>query len=146
MPVAARIPGAFRALAVPFRIARVRRATYAPLAKTTIDPRLVDDWLTPLATDKEIARDARKVTAGIHKRHTIAAAERLRGVDLPVRFAWATEDRFFKRAHAEQLAGMLRDARIVDIPDARTFVPIDQPARVAELVGEFVAEGAAAAA
>ena len=32
---------------------------------------------------------------------------------------------------------MLRDARIERIEDARTFVALDQPARVAELIGEF---------
>lgn len=35
---------------------------------------------------------------------------------------------------------MLPDARIERIADARTFVPLDQPARVAELIAGFVAE------
>lgn len=146
LPLVARIPGAFAALAVPFRLARVRRATYAPLASHPIDPRLVDDWLMPLATDRAVARDARKTTAGLHKRHTLAAAERLRAFERPVRFAWGTEDRFFKRSHADRLAAMLPDSRIADVPDARTFSPLDQPARVAELIAEFVSEPATAPA
>ena len=37
------------------------------------------------------------------------------------------------------------DARIETIADAKTFVSLDQPLRVAELVAEFVAEGTPAA-
>jgi pimeloyl-ACP methyl ester carboxylesterase len=56
-----------------------------------------------------------------------------------VRFIWAPEDRFFKLAKAEQLAAMLPDARIEHVDDAKTFVPLDQPQRVAELIREFCA-------
>jgi pimeloyl-ACP methyl ester carboxylesterase len=146
LPLIARIPGGFTALAVPFRLGRVRRATYGPLAKRPIDPGLIDAWLAPLGDDEGVLRDARKVTAGIDKRHTIAAAEQLRGFERPVRFAWAIEDRFFKLDHAERLAAMLPDASIVEIEDARTFVSLDQPARLAEVIAGFVAAPAPAAA
>ena len=146
LPPIARLPGAFKALAFPFRSGRVRRATYAPLAKRPIDRELVDEWLAPLASDEGIARDARKTTAGIHKRHTIAAAERLRSFERPVRFAWGLDDRFFKLAHAERLAATLPDAAITQIDDAGTFVPLDQPARVAEAIDAVIAESRRAAA
>ena len=81
----------------------------------------------------------RKFTAGIHKRYTIEAAEKLRGFERPVRFAWAPEDRFFKLSHAERLAAIVPDARIELVDDAKTFVSLDQPERVAELIGEFAA-------
>jgi pimeloyl-ACP methyl ester carboxylesterase len=67
----------------------------------------------------------------------------MRTIPRPVRFAWGTEDRFFKLAIARRLAAMLPDARIAEIPDGKTFVPIDQPQRVAELVAEFAREPAA---
>jgi pimeloyl-ACP methyl ester carboxylesterase len=73
----------------------------------------------------------------VHKRHTLEAAERLRSFERPVRLIWAPEDRFFKLAKAKQFAAMLPDARIETIDDAKTFVPLDQPQRVAELVREF---------
>ena len=114
--------------------ARVR-----PLAKRKIDPRLVDSWLEPAATDGEIKRDLTKILRGVDKRELIAADEQLASFERPVRFAWGSDDRFFKRSHAERLAATLPDARIADVADAATFVPLDQPARVAELVAEFVA-------
>ena len=84
-------------------------------------------------------RDARKVTAGIDKRYTIEAAEQLRGFERPVRFAWAPEDRFFKLDHAERLAAIVPDARIELVDDARTFVSLDRPERLAEVIGGFAA-------
>ena len=142
----ARIPGGVSALQAPLRFAAARRMGFAPLVKHPLDQALVDGWLAPASEDGEIKRDLIKILRGIDKRQTIEAAEKLRSFERPVRFAWATEDRFFKLSHAERLAATLRDARIEQIPDARTFVPQDQPARVAELVAEFVAEGAAAPA
>ena len=140
MPPIARLPGGMELLAAPFRIGALRRATYALLAKNEIPRDLVDDWLVPTLHDPGVKRDTRKLTAGAHKRHTLAAAEGLRGFERPVRFAWASEDRFFKLADAERLAAIVPDARIEPIADAKTFVALDQPQRVAELITKFVAE------
>jgi pimeloyl-ACP methyl ester carboxylesterase len=137
MPPVARLPGGMAAMAAPFRIGAVRRATYAMLVKQPIPDELADAWLEPVLADPEIKRDAAKFTGGVHKRHTLEAAERLRSFDRPVRFIWAPEDRFFKLAKAEQLAAMLPDARIEQVADAKTFVSLDQPQRVAELIAEF---------
>jgi pimeloyl-ACP methyl ester carboxylesterase len=142
----ARIPGGVSALQAPLRFAAARRMGFAPLVKHPLDQGLVDGWLASAREDAAVKRDLTKILRGIDKRQTIEAAEKLRGFERPVRFAWATEDRFFKLAHAERLAATLRDARVEPIADARTFVPQDQPARVAELIGEFVAEGAPASA
>jgi pimeloyl-ACP methyl ester carboxylesterase len=146
MPPIARLPGGMTALAAPFRIGAVRRGTYAMLAKHPIPPALVDDWLAPSLTDAGVKRDAAKLTAGMNKRYTLEAAERLRGFERPVRFVWAPEDRFFRLAHAERLAAMVPDGRIEQVADAKTFVPLDQPERVAELLAEFAGAGVAKAA
>ena len=60
--------------------------------------------------------------------------------------AWAPEDTLFPLAHAEKLAQILPDARIARIDDALTFVAEDQPARLAELIREFVGGKAALSA
>ena len=146
MPPIARLPGGMTLLAAPFRIAAVRRSTYGMLVKHPIPPELADDWLAPSRADAGVQRDARKLTAGAHKRHTLAAAEALRRFERPVRFAWAPEDRFFRLADAERLAAIVPDSRIEPVPDAKTFVSLDQPQRVAELVAGFVREGRASEA
>jgi len=144
MPPLARLPGGMAALAAPFRIGAVARATYGLLAKRPIPPELVAAWLEPTLRDPAVRDNARAVTAGVDKRYTLEAAERLRGFERPVRFAWAREDRFFKLSQAERLAALVPDGRVEPISDARTFVALDRPERVAELVGEFAAEPVAA--
>lgn len=150
MPPLAKLPGAMTALALPFRIGALRRAAFAPFAKTKIPSQLVDDWMRPSQTDSGVMRDTAKFTAGMNKRHTLEAAQRLETFDKPALLAWAPGDRVFPLSHAERLARTIPGAKLETVEDAKTFVPLDQPARLAELIAEFVAatprSGAAAAA
>ena len=143
MPPIARVPGGMTALALPFRLGPLRRATYGQLAKRPIAPELVDDWLASLS-DPDIKRDARKFTGGMHKRHTLEAARRFEQLEIPVLLAWAPEDRFFKLAQAERLQHAIPNARLETIPDAKTFVSLDQPDRLAELIAGFVRQDSTA--
>jgi pimeloyl-ACP methyl ester carboxylesterase len=52
--------------------------------------------------------------------------------------AWSLDDRFFKPAHAQQLARELPNARLERIENARSFSPEDEPARLAEPIAGFV--------
>jgi pimeloyl-ACP methyl ester carboxylesterase len=87
-----------------------------------------------------VRRDAIKVLRGISNRQTIEAAERLRRFDRPTLIAWAPEDRFFKLRYAERLAADIPGARLVRIDDSLTFVPEDQPERLAGAIAEFMRE------
>jgi len=140
LPSIARLPGAMAAMGLPLRIGALRRATFAPFAKTRIPDELSASWMAPSRSDPRIRRDLRKFTVGIDKRHTIEAARRLGSFPSPTLFAWAPEDRFFKLSHAEALAEVIPDARLVEIPDAKTFVALDQPERLAEAISEFMSE------
>jgi pimeloyl-ACP methyl ester carboxylesterase len=144
MPPLARIPGAMTALGLPFRVGALRRAAFAPFAKRPIPDELSKAWMAPSASDAGVKRDLRKVTAGMNKRYTLEAADRLASSELPVLFAWAPEDRLFKLSDAERLAAAIPNSRIETIPDAKTFVPFDQPQRVAEAIAGFVRSAPAA--
>ena len=75
------------------------------------------------------------------------AAERLRGFDRPALLAWATRDPYFPIADAQRLAAVLPRGRLELIDDASTFVQLDAPERLAELILEHVdARGATAPA
>jgi pimeloyl-ACP methyl ester carboxylesterase len=138
MPPLAKLPGGMLALSGPFRIPAVARAAFKPFARTTIPPGLIASWMAPATQDRGIMRDLGKVTAGMNKRHTLEAAEKLRGSELPVLFAWAPGDKVFPISYAERLAGSLANAKIVQIPNSKTFVPIDQPERLADEIAGFV--------
>jgi pimeloyl-ACP methyl ester carboxylesterase len=139
----AKLPGGMTALALPFRLGPIRRATYGQFAKHPIQPELIEDWLAPSLRDAAIKRDARKFTLGVHKRHTLEAAKHFGELEIPVLLAWAPEDRFFKLEQAERLANAIPHARLETIPDAKTFVALDQPDLLAELIASFVRQGSA---
>ena len=138
MPPIAKLPGGMSVLALPFRIGAIARAAFKPFAKKQIPPELIRSWMEPGLNDPGVKRDLRKVTVGMNKRYTLEAAEKLSGSDLPILLAWAPEDRVFPLKWAERLAGEVPNARIVEIPDAATFVPLDQPQRVADEIAAFV--------
>lgn len=139
LPPIARLPGGMSALAAPFRIGAVARAAFRPFARTRIPADLVASWMEPSMRDPAVRRDLQKVTAGMSKRHTLEAAEKLRGTELPILLAWAPGDRFFPLSYAERLAANAVNARIVQIPDAKTFVPLDQPQLLADEIAAFAA-------
>jgi pimeloyl-ACP methyl ester carboxylesterase len=137
MPPIAALPGGMALLAAPFRIGALARAAFRPFARTAIPPELVASWMAPGLHDPGVKRDAKKVTAGMRKRYTLEAAQRLRDADLPILLAWAPGDRYFPISYAERFASEMKNARIVEIPDAKTFVPLDQPAQLADLISDF---------
>jgi len=137
MPPIAGLPGGMSLIAAPFRIGAIARAAFKPFARTPIPADLVASWMAPGLHDPAIKRDVKKVTTGMNKRYTLEAAEKLRGTDLPILLAWAPGDRFFPMKYPRRLVDEA-GARIVEIPDSRTFVPLDQPGRLADEIAAFV--------
>ncbi|MFL5900421.1 MAG: alpha/beta fold hydrolase [Solirubrobacterales bacterium] len=139
MPPIAKLPGGMDLLAAPFRVGALARAAFKPFARTKIPADLVASWMAPGLHDPDVKRDAKKVTIGMNKRFTLEAAEKLSESELPILLTWAPGDRFFPLKYAERLADETPNARIVEIPDAKTFVPLDQPRRLADEIARFVA-------
>ena len=138
LPPLAKLPGGTAMTLAPFRIPAVLRLAVRPFAKTRIPDELVASWGKPATSDRDVRRDVGKVAAGMDKRFTLAAAERLRGSGLPLLLAWAPGDRFFPIRYAERLADEVGgSAELIRIPDAKTFVALDQPAKLAAGIAQF---------
>jgi pimeloyl-ACP methyl ester carboxylesterase len=141
----AKVPPVLTALVQPLRLRPLRRLPigFGWLTKRPIDPPEVEaDWVRAFFKRREVRRDVARILRAIDSRHTQEAAERLRSFDRPVLIAWATEDKVFPLEHAHRLAALLPDARVEEIEDSYSFVPEDQPERLAELIGEFAGTGA----
>lgn len=145
-------PSAFKALGViartpilrdvvyqSLRIPLARRAGFRPLMKHGFDAKIVKSWITPGLRDSKVRRDGVKFAAGMDPKHTLAAAELLPNFEKPVLLTWPPKNTFFKFKTAQRLDALFPNSRIVEIPDALTFVSEDQPARLAEAVAEFAA-------
>jgi pimeloyl-ACP methyl ester carboxylesterase len=138
MPPLAKLPGGMTALSAPFRIPFVARQAFAPFARAKIPDELIASWMRPVTEDRGIMRDTKKVTAAMNKRHTLAAAKKLQTSNIPLRLLWAPGDKFFPIKYAERLASEVPNSQIVQIENAKTFVPLDQPQRVAEELANFI--------
>ena len=130
-----RVPGAVAGLELLGRLRLMRQATMsiAPLTVEPVPDELLKGWLAPLR-DRGVRRDLVRVLRGIEPSYTLAAAERLRGFDRPALIVWGMRDRFFPFSDAERLQAVLPKSRIERIENARTFVQLDAPERLAELV------------
>jgi pimeloyl-ACP methyl ester carboxylesterase len=133
-----KIPGAIRLLGQAIRLRLVQRMptafgslTHAPI------PRDVMASYVGHVRDPGIRRDVTKVLRGVDKSYTLAAARDLESFDRPALLAWGVDDRNFRLVDAERLAAALPASRLEPITGARTFVPEDQPATLAQLVVAF---------
>ena len=133
----AHVPGAVAGLELfgRSRFVRGRAMALAPLTVEPVPDELLKAWIVPLK-DRGVRRDLVKAMRGISSADTLGAAERLRSFDKPVLIVWGTRDKFFPLADAERLQALFADARLELIADARAFVQLDAPDRLAELVLE----------
>jgi pimeloyl-ACP methyl ester carboxylesterase len=143
LPYIARIPGGIGASLLPFRVDRLRRLpmTYGPLSKRPVPRETMDRWFGPALESKEVRRDLRKyvTSAAEGRRSLLAAADALRAFDRPALVAWASEDLLMPREHGPRLAELLPQGKLVEIPDSRTLIPIDQPSVLATHLRELLA-------
>ena len=81
--------------------------------------------------------DLRRFTASLNSETTVRAATLLPQFTKPALVAWSADDVFFPLEDGRRLAEALHNSRLDVIENARTFSMIDQPDRLAELIGEF---------
>jgi pimeloyl-ACP methyl ester carboxylesterase len=98
-------------------------------------------WLQPMLHDREIRRDLRRQLKSMAAEpHLMAdAAAALPEVSQPTLVVWARGDRIMLADHGRRLAELFPQGRLVEIDDSYTLIPLDQPARLAEVITEFVA-------
>jgi pimeloyl-ACP methyl ester carboxylesterase len=142
----AHVPGFVTALFQPMRIAAMRNApiAYGWLSKRGIPSEITAGWVRPGLEDRAVRRDTAKLLKGAHPRYTQEAASHFAEFDKPVLVAWAQEKDFFPAEYGERLARDFPNGRLERIEDSYTFVPEDQPERLAELIREFAREPVAA--
>jgi pimeloyl-ACP methyl ester carboxylesterase len=135
----AHVPGAVWLVAQSVRPRAAQRLpmTFGWLSKRPLEPAIARAFLRPVQTDARIRREVASLLRAISPRYTVAAAKRFGEFGKPVLIAWAPEDRVFPFRHAERMAAAFPDARLERIEDSYTFVPVDQPARTAELIAAF---------
>ncbi|HET6165718.1 MAG TPA: alpha/beta hydrolase [Marmoricola sp.] len=134
-----RHPAATRAVMQGMRPAWLRNGVlgFGRLAKRPLSGEETLGWVLPYLDQKAVRDDTARFLRGWRPGDLADVATRLDRFDRPVLLAWAPEDRFFRLSLAERLLDVFPDARLVEVPDARTFVALDQPAVLARHIADF---------
>jgi pimeloyl-ACP methyl ester carboxylesterase len=137
----AKHPGASRAVLQSMRSTFLRNSKlgFGWLVKRRIGAEESAAWVAPYLRDAGVRRDVAAFARGWSAADLADVATRLPSFTKPVLLCWAPDDRFFKISLGRRLAETFPDARLVEVADARTFVALDQPARVADEIASFVA-------
>ena len=93
--------------------------------------------MEPCLADAAIRRDVARFARKVDPQDLDAASNRLGSFDGPALLVWGAGDRFFKLEFARRLRDAFADARLVEIDDGRTFVPLDEPERLAQEIAAF---------
>jgi pimeloyl-ACP methyl ester carboxylesterase len=130
---ALRHPGLVACMAPALRSKAMRNGplAYGPLSSARLDSDLTLDWVKPLA-DAAVRRDLAKLARGVHPRVLLDAASRFGQFTGPVRVLWGEADSMFRLALGRQLAEAFPQATLATVPAGRTFLPLDNPDRVAD--------------
>jgi pimeloyl-ACP methyl ester carboxylesterase len=134
----ARRPGLTRALMLPTRLAWLRHSPlgFGPLVTRPLDAAQTRGWVEPYLTSAGVRRDVQAFCRAVDPGELLDVSTRLDRFAGPVTLCWAPQDRFFRIQLAHRLLERFRVARLVEVPDSRTFVPHDQPARLAAEVAQ----------
>jgi pimeloyl-ACP methyl ester carboxylesterase len=123
-------PGLFGAFMQQLRLKAVRRLPIAFGWLTRRGDAVTKGWRP--TRNGEAVRVLREAFAD--RQVLVRAAAALRRFDRPALVIWAAEDRVMPPAHGRRLAELLPQAKLVEIPDSYTLIPLDQPRRLAEVL------------
>jgi pimeloyl-ACP methyl ester carboxylesterase len=136
---ACRSPSAIRALVAPMRATVIRHSPigYGLLVSEPLDADQTRAWVEPCLSDPAIRQDVARFAKQVDPQDLNVASNRLSGFDGPALLVWGAADRFFKLQDAHRLRDTFTNARLVEIANGRTFVPLDEPTRLATEIGAF---------
>jgi pimeloyl-ACP methyl ester carboxylesterase len=125
-------------LRLQLRSSTARRKIVSGAAATGLDHERAESFFGPARRDQGVADDLVAALAGLRPQLLIDAAEAIPRFDRPVLLIWGESCDFFPITDAQRLASEFPCATLVSVPGAKTWVPIDNPAAVADAIIKFV--------
>ncbi|MGY4651827.1 alpha/beta fold hydrolase [Mycobacterium sp. URHB0021] len=111
---------------------------FGQMAKNPVPQHIVDEWLAAGLTDRLIRADLVKYCRTRFDRpDLIRATNRLADFDGPALVLWSRNP-VMPADHGERLAALLPNGRLQQVEDAYVLTMIDQPARTARAIGDFL--------
>ena len=116
----------------------LRRRGIATVAASGLDDERVESFSGSARRDQRVVGDLVAALAGERPQLLIDAAQAIPRFDRPVLVIWGDSCGFFPMAGAQRLASDFPRATLVPVPRAKTWVPVDNPAAVADAIAKFV--------
>jgi len=98
------------------------------------DPDLTAAWLQPCLQDTRICRDLAALLRQVAAADLTDVATRLPRFTKPVTLVWGQRDRCFTPGLGRRLAGVFSNAKLIEVPDAKTLVSLDNPDAVVDAI------------
>src|SRR5262249_41155698 len=115
-----------------------RRQNVSSVTAKGLDPERAESFFGPARRDPRVAGDLVAAMAGFRPELLVDAAAVIPRVDRPVTLGSGGSCGFCPMAHAQRLASDFPHATLVAVPGAKAWVPVDNPAAVADAIGHFV--------
>lgn len=126
-----------------FGLMRLRTLRQSPLGFGLLtnqpDPQLTSAWLQPCLRDSRICRDLAALLRQVATADLTDVATRLPRFTEPVTLVWGQRDRCFTPDLGRRLAGLFSNGKLIEVPDAKTFVALDDPAAVIDAIAAIAA-------
>jgi pimeloyl-ACP methyl ester carboxylesterase len=106
------------------------------------DPRLTAAWLDPCRNDSRIRGDLAALLRKVDATDLTEVSTRLPQFSKPVTVVWGQRDRCFTPALGRKLAALFPHSALIEVPGARTFVALDDPAAVIDAIATVGADKA----
>jgi pimeloyl-ACP methyl ester carboxylesterase len=129
------LPRVARALVgLQARSSAARRKIVASVAAQGLDAERTESFFGPARRDPQVAGDLVAAMAGFRPQLLLEAAAAIPHFDRPVLLVWGDSCEFFPAGDAQRLAADFPDATLHVVPGAKTWVPVDAPAAVADAI------------
>lgn len=123
-------PRSIRLLSKLMKVTALRRSPLGYGLLVRPDDALTASWLTPASADRRIAQNLATLLRAVGAMDLTDVATRLPRFTKPVTIVWGMADRCFTPVLGRRLAALFPNATMVEVPGARTFVALDEPAAV----------------
>jgi pimeloyl-ACP methyl ester carboxylesterase len=123
---------------VRFKFVQRLPTAYGWTTRQPIDPAVMRAYTTPIRTKPGVRRDLARLLRAVDARYMFEAADALPSFDKPALVLWGADDKLFPLEHGRRLAELLPQGSFETMPDCRTFVPEEQPERLAQRLREFL--------
>ena len=123
-----------------FATMRIKALRHSPLGYGLLvkpDPALTASWLAPCRNDTRICRDLATLLRHVARTDLTDVSTRLPRFTKPVTVVWGQRDRCFTPALGRRLAALFPNSTMVEVPGARTFVALDDPAAVVDAIASL---------